>query len=304
MADQEAQQPQQPEGPGVLRRVINAIINPEQLEQAQRQAQYEEAQRQILENQAANARLRAEVNARAEALENGAYFHLREMMIGKKLDGTWQSYATGVLRDYLDQSQMFVPEQRVRIIEGAIRRYTEHLHIEQGLRITDILAMKRHNQNLKGEVDNTVWWNPLTWHNKLSLAENTNGSSPEQNLYSGTQLTTIALGAAGLALAGAYCISRLSWTPIVGSIIPRTYPQLSPPTAIATNHPSLAITIPGLEEGLTNILKSLSDTRESTPANNTSTELLITLSERFIKGCVTTLKKAADMIVEYSHSSN
>ena len=105
-------------------------------------------------------------------------------MIGKKLDSTWKAYATNSIRDYLERHAIIDNRVRLKIIDQAITRYIEHLPQEHRLTFEDVNNMKQHNGNLQGVIDQTVWCNLFTWHKKISLSENTNGSSLAQNSYS------------------------------------------------------------------------------------------------------------------------
>nr|UDL14006.1 MAG: hypothetical protein [Xiangshan tombus-like virus] len=259
-------------------------------------------QRTAAEERARIERLQAEAAQRRRELTENAYFKLREAMIGKRLDNTWQAYASNIIRDYLDTNNELNPRNRVEVIEGAIKLYVQHLHSEEHLTVADILAMRSHNEHIRGEINTVRWWNPLTWHQQVQLSENSNGSSRVSMLYSGAQIALVGFGAATAALIGAYYTSRVFSSLTTGTTIPRITSLPSPPSQIdMTQLSSLSTTLSELPAAI-NTLKSLSDIQTSSPNSSTSTELVIVLSERCINALWRTLNRAVDIVREYSHS--
>jgi hypothetical protein len=260
------------------------------------------AVRMRLEEEAVTARLNAEAAQRTRQLENLAYYSLREQMIGKKLDSTWMAYASNSVRDYLEKQNVFDPKTRVDVIESAIQRYIAYLHDEKQLTLTDILSIRAHNRNVKGLLDHTVWWNPWTWHRTLSISENESGSSHESTLYSGTQIMMTGFMAVGLTIGGLYITSRLCSSLRASFTTPKVALPPTLPTQIAIHLPSSVTTALETLSSATNISNNLLDIQPSSLDNSTSIELMTTLKERFINRLLIALKRAVDIVAEYSHS--
>ena len=197
--------PPQQGGGSLIQRLLGLNSAPDaelaaQLIRAEAAAALTAQQRIQLEEQAAVEKVNAEAALRKRELLDNAYYKLREALIGKKLDNTWQAYANNIIRDYLDSIHELTPRVRVEVIEGAIRQYIDSLHTEQHFSVEDILAMRAHNEHTRGEINTVKWWNPMTWHQQVSLSENANGSSRVPTLYSGAQVALLGLGAAAASL--------------------------------------------------------------------------------------------------------
>ncbi|KAJ8666905.1 hypothetical protein QAD02_008567 [Eretmocerus hayati] len=270
------------------------ILHPRQVEAMRRRADYAEQQRRTLEEEANAERLRAERSERRRNHEEQAYYSLLEAMEGKKLDATWRTYATTVVKDYLDKQNIVDPKTRVEIIRDSIRKFIDQLHTEDHMSLIDIIAMRQHNSNIKGSIDQTVWWNPWTWHKKIELSENSNSSSRVPSLYSGTQVAMIGLGVVTVGLAGLYYSSRVysSLTNIITT--PKTtLQQLSP---LQIDMPQLNSLNTSLQQWLPAIATSrnLDDIPRSSLDDNTSIELMIQLSANFMNALLKILRTASD----------
>jgi hypothetical protein len=250
------------------------------------------------ERQAALARQRQ----RERQHEEGAFYTLCERMIGKKMDGTWQAFATNVVSDYLDRNNLMDPQYRFDTITRVISRFLNHIHNEQRLTLNNVLDIQDRNRDIDGVIDQTVWYNPWTWHLKQSIQENINGSWREHRLYSTTQVVAMmSLGAGAIAI-GSYCtfkvLQRLS------SII--TTPKVTPPPM-----PRMQIDIPQLSL-MTTSLDRLADcintsansgaTQLGLPDSNMSTESVTPVREGIIKLLGIRLNKVGESLAEFARS--
>ncbi|ANG56338.1 hypothetical protein [Diaphorina citri associated C virus] len=237
-------------------------IDEQQVAQIQRQQQHAEARLAVMRAQLAMQEAAEALQARRIEHEQQAFYHLCESMIGKQLDKTWKAYATTIIRDYLDRNAVQNPQTRLEIIEACLTRFIHRVHATPTYTIEDVLAIRNYNRDMRGELDQVVWWNPLTWHLKLSISENQQGSSPVTQLYSVPQIMTVACGIGLAAILGKYCISRLLSSPMVSTIIPKIEPQLLPPTPTGTP-PVISMNI--TTEALRNVI--------GTCANSSGTQL-------------------------------
>lgn len=225
-------------------------------------------------------------------------------MIGKKLDTTWKAYAANSVKDYLDRNHISNYETRVQIIDACIKEYLKFIR-EQEVRLThiDIAAMKAHNDNEAGIVDNVVWWNPTTWHLRSCLnSENANGSSLALPSYSNSQLILMAFGGAILMGGAIYFTSKVS------SALTKcftTHNPALPPTLLSTIDTSLnnlTSTTQKLSQQLTVISENFVSTHDLGLARNTSTPLTEVIAKRFTDKLSNGLSRVGESILEYSRS--
>lgn len=252
-------------------------------------------EQEMLQRREEIAQMRARERQREREHEEGAFYTLCERMIGKRMDNTWQSFAVNVVSDYLDKNNILEPKQRYDIITRVKSRFLQHIEHEQHLTLTDILNIQDRNRDLAGEFDEVVWYNPLTWHKKVCISENTSGSWREHKLYSISQAMTVGLLGAGVILGARYCISKALPLLMPTSITHQATQQLMQPIQIAI--PQLDCLSMSLNKlaSFTDTLDNSSVIRVGSLDNSTSSALLIQLSERFIKTLGTGLSKAVEL---------
>lgn len=234
--------------------------------------------------------------------EEGSFYTLCERMVGKRMDSTWKSYATNVISDYLDRNTIVHPKMRYDIISRVLVRYLKHIETEERLTLRDVMNIRDRNLDLEGSIDQTVWYNPWTWHLKQSIQGNDNGSWREHKLYSLTQVTAMGLVGVGVIVVGSYCTFR-AWHLLKSSIIiPKAIQQPMLPTQI--DIPQLSC----LNTNLGRLVDCISTSgvsnaiQEDLLDKNTSTELIITLSGRCMKKLGSGLNRAVESLVEFVRS--
>lgn len=295
---------QQPGILGMLRTTLTGQTPPTTAELAEQEriTRLSKLQLEQLESQARIDILRAEAAQRRQLHTDKAYYHLLEAMWGKKLDATWQAYAVNCLRDYMDSNNIRDPEERVSIINTAIKRYVDQLATEHRLGLHDILNIRSHNDNIKGVYDETIWWNPFTWHRKIDVSENSIGPSHEHRLYSLSQI--IAVGSlVGISILGVgYVTRRLFSTLGDTTITPKIPPPPTPHTSTDIDHNLLTNTTKALSDRLTNISKDLSDIRVLGRQLSSYAPLRMDPSDGFMSRLSRGFNRLGSTIVEWSHS--
>lgn len=254
---------------------IGEAPDAEQVAQEERRANAALAIQRRMEAQEAIRVMEAQNHVRRNAMELNAYYTLREQMSGKQLDKTWKAYATNILRDYLDRQAVADPQLRVEIIEQSLIRYLEHIKEAPQYGVEDILAIRECNRNNRGEIDRVRWWNPLTWHLKLSISENFPCSSAALQLYSLPHILTIGCAAVTAGIVAKYYISRLSSTLSHSITTPKIEQQLLQPTITAIERlSSMNTTLDSLRDAIEQSASSFA-TLSAGHASSTSTELMI-----------------------------
>lgn len=126
----------------------------------------------------------------------------------KSIDGTWQTYGVGVIKDYLERAHILDSGRQIEIIDVVMMRYANYLLNEPHFDVQHYIAFRKHNRDVKGVIDEVVWWSPFTWHRRITLAENEGSSLHELNLYSGSQVMLMGLSAVTITTIATYYTFR------------------------------------------------------------------------------------------------